>query len=499
MKAHRRCFRALVAAGAAAALSACAASPGPAIGPSGGTDTPAPGATVRDYTLTAAATSLELKPGLSVNAWTFNGTSPGPQLGATVGDVVRVRLRNRLAVGTTIHWHGIDLPNGQDGVAGITQDAVPPGGTALYSFRVTQAGTYWYHSHQESSVQQDRGLYGALVVLPRESSSVGLDRTLIYDEWPLGLEAANLPVQADIAMRSYVTTTVNGRTGSSVAPIATIPGETVRLRLVNAGYQVHYVESPVPVTIAALDGHELTGGPQITAAIPLGPAERVDLLFIAPAQPFSLRLVGAFPPDEQAAQPIGPAEASGPAIPEPAHHHLFDLLDLVAHPAVATDDPWPDGTQAARNFTMTLSETPAGSGSSVMGPMPGMSGMDGVSYRIDGKTFPSTPVLRVTRGDLVEITFQNQSADQHWMHVHGHFFRVLLRDGAPLPGRLLKDTVSVLPGHSVTIAFRADNPGWWMIHCHQLLHAAGGMMALLAYDGAPRLAHIGGPFSNSPD
>ena len=499
MRADRRHLRTLIAAAAAVALTACAAGPAPAIGPSGGIDAPAAGGTVRDYTLTAEATTLELKPGLSVHAWTFNGTSPGPELRVTVGDVLRVHLRNRLAVGTTLHWHGIDLPNGQDGVAGVTQDAVPAGATAVYSFRVAQAGTYWYHSHQDSSVQQDRGLYGALVVLPREPAAVGLDRTIVYDEWPLGLETAKTPVQADFAMRSYVTTTVNGHTGSAVAPIVTTPGETVRLRLINAGYQVHYVESPVPVTIAALDGHELTGGPPITDAIPLGPSERVDLLFTAPAQAFSLRLVGSFPPDGDASQPIGPAGAMGPPIPEPAHHHLLDLLALPARPALAADEEWPDGTQATRTFTMALSEAPAGTGSPAMGTMPGMSGMDGVSYRIDGRTFPSTPVLHVARGDLVEITFQNQSAHDHWMHLHGHFFRVLLRDGAPLPGELLKDTVSVAPGHSVTIAFRADNPGWWMIHCHQLLHAAGGMMALLAYDGAPRLAHLGGPFSNSPD
>ena len=499
MKAPGPCFRALIAAGALAALAACSAAPGPAIGPSGGIATPAPGGTVRSYTLTAAATNLELKPGLTVHAWTFNGTSPGPELVATVGDLLQVRLRNRLAVGTTIHWHGIDLPNGQDGVAGITQDAIPPGATAVYSFRVMEPGTYWYHSHADGSVQQDRGLYGALLVLPRQALPGGIDRTLVYDEWPLGLEADRPPVQADIAMRSYVTTTVNGRTGTAVAPIVTSPGETVRLRLVNAGYQVHYVQSPVPVTIAALDGHELKSGPVITGAIPLGPAERVDLVFTAPAQPFSLRLVGSFPPDADAAQPIGPAGVAGPAIPQPAGHQLVDLLALDAWPAVAADDPWPNGSAATRSFTMTLSEAPAAAGLAVMGAMPGMAGMDGVSYRIDGKTFPATPVLRVTRGDLVEITFQNQGADQHWIHVHGHFFRVLLRDGAPLPGRLLKDTVSILPGHSVTIAFRADNPGWWMIHCHQLLHAAGGMMALLAYDGAPRLAEMGGAFSNSPD
>ena len=492
-------FRALVAAGALAALTACSAAPSQVIGPSGGIVGPAPGGTVRSYTLTAAAATLELKPGLTVHAWTFNGTSPGPELVATVGDLLQVRLRNRLAVGTTIHWHGIDLPNGQDGVAGITQDAVPPGATAVYSFRVMQPGTYWYHSHEEGSVQQDRGLYGALLVLPRGRPPVGIDRTLVYDEWPLGLEAARPPLQADITMRSYVTTTVNGRTGAAVTPIPTTPGEAVRLRLVNAGYLVHYVQSPIPVIIAALDGHELKGSPEITSAIPLGPAERVDLVFTAPAQPFALRLVGSFPPDQDAAQPIGPAGAAGPAIPPPTGHRVLDLLGLVARPAVAADDPWPDGSAASRSFTMTLSEAPARAGLAVMGAMPGMAAIDGVSYRIDGKTFPSTPVLRVRRGDLVEITFGNQGMDQHWIHVHGHFFRVLLGDGAPLPGHLLKDTVSILPGHSVTIAFRADNPGWWMLHCHQLLHAAGGMMALLAYDGSPRLAEMGGAFSNSPD
>jgi len=192
--------------------------------------------------------------------------------------------------------------------------------------------------------------------------------------------------------------------------------------------------------------------------------------------PSRSRLVGAFPPDENATQPIGPAGAAGAEIPEPAHHRLLDLL---AMPSVAADDPWPDSAPATRSFDMTLSEAPIGADSAAMGSMPGMAGIDGVSYRIDGQTFPATPVLRVVRGDLVEITFHNQGTTQHWMHLHGHFFRVLLRDGAPLPGRLVKDTVSVLPGHAVTIGFRADNPGWWMIHCHQLLHSAGGMMALI--------------------
>ena len=494
MRLPRRRARGLLATAATLLLVACTPGSPALVGPSGGVDSPAPGGAIRNFDLTAEAATLELKPGLRVQAWTYNGTSPGPELRASVGDVLRVRLRNRLPVGTSLHWHGIDLPNGQDGVAGVTQDAVPPGGTAIYSFRLTQAGTYWYHSHQDSAVQQDRGLYGALIVLPRPALAVGLDRTLVYDEWPLGLESARPPAQADIAMRSYVTTTVNGHAGEAVIPIVSSAGETVRLRLINAGYSVHYVTSPVPVTVVALDGHELSGAAQTSTAIPVGPAERVDILFVAPATAFSLRLAGGFPPDGEAAQPIGPAGAAqGPS----DDHPRPQVLDLLGLAAVAAGDPWPSGALPDRTFRMVLSQVAAGA--TTPGAMPAMAGMDGVSYRIDGSAFPGNPVLRVKSGDLVEITFQNDSASQHWMHLHGHSFRVLLRDGDPLPGSLVKDTVGVLPGHSITIAFRADNPGWWMIHCHQLLHAAGGMMALLAYDGAPRLAQLGGPSGNLPD
>jgi FtsP/CotA-like multicopper oxidase with cupredoxin domain len=481
-----------LAAGLALLVAACGLR-GPApIGPAGGDRTPAAGGTIRQYDLVAAATTVELKPGLKVQAWTYNGTTPGPELTGVVGDLLRVRLHNRLPAGTTIHWHGLDVANGEDGVAGITQDAVPPGADATYSFRLNQAGTYWYHSHQDSAAQLDRGLYGALVVLPREPSATqaAVDRTLVYDDWPLGLEAAATPKAADPLMRSYVTTTVNGRTGAAVAPIDVTPGEPVRLRLVNASYSTRIVELPIPVTIAALDGHELSGGPPTTDAIPLGPGERVDVAFTAPARPFSVRLVDGFPPDHDAAVPVLPKESASPPLPEPEVHHLLDLL---AYPAVAADNPWPEGTAPTRSFTMNLTEAHG------MAPMPGMSAVDGVSYLLDGGVFPNTPTLHVVTGDRVEITFANQGAMEHFMHLHGHFFRVLARDGAELPGRIVKDTVAVPPGHSVTISFTADNPGVWMIHCHQLLHSAGGMMALLAYDGAPRLARLGGVFSNNPD
>src|SRR5437764_11068549 len=312
----------LLAASLAIAMAACSNGAVAPIGPSGGQTSPAPGGSVREYDLVAVPAVLELKPGLKVQAWTYNGTSPGPQLSGVVGDLLVVRLHNLLPVGTTIHWHGLDVPNGQDGVAGITQDAVPPGTTATYSFRLTQAGTYWYHSHEESAVQVDRGLYGALVVRPRGSPAAGVDQALIYDDWSLGLEEASPPRPSDVLMRSYVTTTVNGLTGGAIRPVAVNAGEPVRLRLVNAGHTTRNVELPLPVTIAALDGHELSGGPPTTDAIPLGPGERVDVTFTAPARSFSVRLVDGFLPDQEAAVLVSPADSASPPVPEPATRQL---------------------------------------------------------------------------------------------------------------------------------------------------------------------------------
>jgi FtsP/CotA-like multicopper oxidase with cupredoxin domain len=104
----------------------------------------------------------------------------------------------------------------------------------------------------------------------------------------------------------------------------------------------------------------------------------------------------------------------------------------------------------------------------------------------------------VQQGDRVEITFVNTGQLEHAMHLHGHDFRLLARDGRPLPGALVMDTVLVEPGSTYTIGFTADNRGWWALHCHELHHAAGGMMALLHYQGSQRLAGPGGRAGNEP-
>jgi FtsP/CotA-like multicopper oxidase with cupredoxin domain len=464
----------------------------PALGPGGQAVSPDPGGAVRDFFLTARPADVQLKPGLPVQAWTYNGMVPGPLLRVRVGDLVRVHLRNLLPEGTTIHWHGLAVPNGEDGVAGVTQDPVPPGASVTYAFVARQVGTYWYHSHQLAAEQVDRGLYGALVVDPAgDPDPPAVDRTLVYDEWPWGLERTSPTAPPGPAsLLTYVTYAVNGRTGAAIEPVRFQPGRRVRLRLVNAGYLTHRVQlEGAPVTIAAFDGHAVSRGPATGDALTLGAGERLDLDLVAPAHALWLRLVDALPPAADAVVPLlplGMAVPGAPAGPTPA-----PLLDPLTYPAWAVQPVWPAAAVPSRTFTLTITRD--------RGTVGGMAGMTGMAFQVNGRRFPDTDTLVVRRGDLVQMTFVNRTGMEHAMHLHGHVFQVLAADGAAVPGAIAADTVVVAPGRSVTVGFVADNPGWWMVHCHQLYHAEGGLMVLLRYEGVPRPAQLGGPWHAMPD
>src|SRR4029453_8855716 len=143
-----------------------------------------------DYriTLVAQKAEVELGRGRTTEAWTFNGQVPGPEIRVRQGDLVEATLVNKdIDDGVTIHWHGVDVPNAEDGVAGVTQDAVMPGERYVYRFRADQLGTSWYHSHQISSRQVRRGLYGAFVIEPRrQPGRRALDLTVIAHDFPVG-------------------------------------------------------------------------------------------------------------------------------------------------------------------------------------------------------------------------------------------------------------------------------------------------------------------------
>jgi FtsP/CotA-like multicopper oxidase with cupredoxin domain len=227
-------------------------------------------------TLTAKKAKVRLASGRTIDAWTFNGQVPGPELRVRQGGLVEVTLVNAdIEDGVTIHWHGVDVPNGEDGVAGVTQDAVMPGERHIYRFRANQLGTFWYHSHQVASRQVRRGLYGAFVIEPNEQPrGRALELTLVAHDFggrpALGLE--------DTRQRRVVP-----------------PGTPVRLRLVNSNsFGERFILAGVPFRVVAIDGTDVNGPTPIEGeTILVGGGARYDVAFVMPRYSVALVLDGS--------------------------------------------------------------------------------------------------------------------------------------------------------------------------------------------------------------
>jgi FtsP/CotA-like multicopper oxidase with cupredoxin domain len=385
------------------------------------------GEPTKRFTLTAASATVSVS-GRPVAAWAFNGQVPGPELTATVGDVLEVTLRNTdIARGVTLHWHGYDVPNDQDGVPGLTQAAVLPGQQFVYRFRADQAGTYWYHTHEASDVGVRMGLYGVLVV--HRTPATGVDVTV--------------PVH-----------TLAGRTLPEPRTKQVPAGEPVRLRLLNTDSTTHrYALAGTAFRVAAIDGSDLAGPTSLVdTAVRIPAGGRYDLVFSAPAGP-----VGLFV-DGRLVYSTGPVTAATGGWP---------VLDPLGYGAAAPV-PW---SRFDREFTLVLDR-----GLDLHGLLPRY------AHTVNGAADPDIPVEVVHLGDIVRFTIVNRSLVVHPWHLHGHRVLVLSRDGKPATGSpLWLDSFDVRPGEVWEVAFPADNPGVWANHCHNLAHAEAGMMLHLMY------------------
>jgi FtsP/CotA-like multicopper oxidase with cupredoxin domain len=389
-----------------------------------------------------------------VDALTYDGTVPGPELRVTQGELVEVTLRNLdIADGVTIHWHGYDVPAGEDGVAGVTQDAVAVGQQFVYRFRADQVGTYWYHSHQRSAEQVTAGLYGNLVVQSGQSN--GLDLVVAFHKLSQG------PAML---------------LGSDVDSTRTVaPGTPVRLRLVNAAndgrrFTLHGADAK----LVALDGTDLSGPSTVhNPAVRVAGGARADLSFVMPASPVRLDSGGPsliLTPDGRSDVPQGSVTEI-----DPLHY--------------GTPAPTPFGAASHfdRHFTLVFDNKFAR-----------VDGGLGFAYAVNGNAYPEVPAQLVAYQDLVRFTIVGRGYEAHPMHPHGHHVLVLSRNGvAPTGSPLWLDTFEVLPGEVWEVALRADNPGIWMDHCHNLRHAAGGMMFHLIYAGIDTPYRMAGP--NHPE
>ncbi|MGY2122388.1 multicopper oxidase family protein [Nocardia gipuzkoensis] len=410
-----------------------------------GAETPAPGGVRREHVLVARKATVRSESGRDIDAWTFDGTVPGPQITATQGDLIEVKLINHdLGDGVTLHWHGYDVPCGEDGAAGLTQDAVAPGGEFVYRFRADHVGTYWYHTHHASHIGVRRGLFGALVVKPRAEDTEQLDLTLLVHTFD-------------------GTATIAGGV-ERIAP----PGTPVRLRLINTDSDPHlFALAGASFRVVAVDGRDLEQPGEVTrTALRLPAGGRHDLVFVMPSTSVALAV------DDRAAtmwlRPRAGAPDGEPSTQDIAGWPELDLLRYGTPVPVALRTAVVD-----RHFTLVLDRGAAM-----------VDGAPAYAHTVNGRGHPSIPDQLVAEGDIVRFTVVNRSRETHPWHLHGHPVLILSRDGTPSSGSpLWVDTFDVRPGEVWEVAFRASNPGIWMNHCHNLPHAHQGMMLRLRYDG----------------
>ena len=415
-----------------------------------------------DVRLTVEARQGEVKlaSGEVVDGYTLNGTSPGPTITATVGQLVEVRLRNvSVEGGVVLHWHGVDVPNAQDGVAGVTQDAVKRGEDYTYRWVAPKSGTFWYHSHQISHKQVVGGLLGGIVIKPRQP------------------ERGVLDVLA-LAHLYQGRATVNGSTED--LQVDADPGQRVRVRLVNTDNGPQSAWANVPYLVRAIDGYDVNEPTPVSgraSGIPAG--GKLDMEVTTPTDGSAVRVQLAGDVDVV----IGPP---GTRPPEPTAKPSSEV-DLLSYGKPA---PLPfDASDPDRSFDYRIGRRPGF-----------VKGRPGMWWSVNGKLYPDIPTAMVEEGDVVRFRIVNNSNKVHPMHLHGHHAVVLERDGTKATGSpWWYDSLDVRPGEEYVVAFVADNPGVWMDHCHNLKHAADGMVSHLMYAGVYSPYKLGSDSGNEPE
>ncbi|MEV6863615.1 multicopper oxidase family protein [Streptosporangium subroseum] len=430
----------------------------------------------RSFTLTARPADITLASGRVVRAWTFDGRVPGPTIRVRQGELVEVRLRNQMPdLAVTLHWHGYHVPAGDDGVAGVTQDAVRPGGEFVYRFRATDPGSYWYHSHDMANPAVRMGLFGMFVVDPVDPADTGgaagdkdaTGRAALSDHTVV---LHTLGVAGTVAVDDQVP-------ADGLARLRVAPGTPVRLRVAATDNVPRTLGlSGVPYRLTAVDGRDLTRPGRLDdRRLRLAAGGRYDLTFTMPSRPVLLSVDGR---DDLGLLVTGGEGAAPPPARGP-------VLDITSYGQAAPSSTGPFD----REITWVLDRRFAL-----------LDGVPMLAHTVNGRVWPDieTPVVR--EGELIRITVVNRGRDTHPMHPHGHHVLVLSRDGRPVTtGPLWMDTFDVGPGEVWEVALRADNPGIWMSHCHDLGHASLGMTFHLAYEGITTPFDAGRASGNHPE
>ena len=411
----------------------------------------------------------------------YGGTVPGPQLRVRQGERVSFELHNALDEATTVHCHGVRLPNAMDGVPFLTQPPIEPGESFLYDFEAVDAGIFWYHPHLRTTEQLARGLYGVIVIEEKEPPQVDRELLLVLDDWRLkddGTIHEDFNHRHDLShegrMGNFVT--VNGAAPGEIAVRA---GERIRLRLLNVANARVFAPNfgGLGPQVIAYDGQPVTPHSLAEDILLLGSAMRADLILDMTGKPgdsltvsddyyrdgpqdlFTFRYSDE-PPLREAPLDAPIALAPNP-IPEPDLEAAETQEVLIEGGArgFMEQASYQGEVYAARKLWREHRKAWALNGVAWDSPL-----MD--------------PMFTLTLGKSYRWVIKNDTGWDHPMHMHGHSFRLLSRNGEPVPHQPWLDTVLMHLDETVEIAFVADNPGGWLFHCHILEHHEAGMGAV---------------------
>jgi FtsP/CotA-like multicopper oxidase with cupredoxin domain len=402
---------------------------------------------------TATKTYLD---GKSTTVWSYDGTVPGPVIEAKAGDKLIVHFKNSLPMETTIHWHGIRVPNAMDGALAV-QKPVPEGGSFTYEFQLPDAGLFWFHPHVMTDIQTQRGLYGVIRVRGPNEPTADAEKIVVLDDVLLNKDGSFTdPIDDDTAMlgREGNVLLVNGKTMPALEMQA---GAAERLRLVNVanGRFFNLSLAGTKLRVIGTDGG-LVPHPYDTDKLLIAPGERYDVMLIPQGEPGDDLVV--------VNEPYERGHSTGKAAP-------MDLIKVHLAPGSAlTGRTLPEAFPAIERLAGGPADTTIVFDESYVGGV--------LKFTVDGKMYPDVPPLDFAQGSTHILDLQNDAEMDHPFHLHGFFFQVLSRGGVPVPDDALadKDTLILLQKTTTRVVARFDRPGAWMYHCHILEHAERGMM-----------------------
>lgn len=458
----------------------------------------------------------------------INGQIPAPTLQFTEGDDAEIVVKNEVpGQEVSIHWHGILLPPEMDGVPYLNTPPIGSGQSFTFRFKIRQSGTFWYHSH--TNVQEQKGVYGAFIIHPK-TPTIRADKEVVavLSDWSdenadsilknlrkdgdyylykkgtmrswLGALSANSLGNylanewtrmggMDFSDVGYDAFLINGKKSSQL--IEARRGEKVRIRIINAGASTyfHVALGNGPMNVISADGIDVT--PVLANELLMGMAETYDILFEVPEQKNYELKITAQDGTGSSSGWIGKGEkVSAPEKPFPDMYATMDHAQHAEHSEHAEHGGEHAGHDMHAGHQMPVivdsltvdklkASTELPRNKAVRELKLVLDGdMSRYIWHINGKAIHEEKNIEINEGEMVRFVFVNETMMHHPMHLHGHFFRVVNENGALSP---LKHTVDVPPHGSRTIEFQANEPGEWMLHCHNLYHMKTGMARVVKY------------------